>query len=1636
MGRGRFGVNMSGPWWPKSAARIRIVVGSALVLVTVVLAAAAPAWGAGPTLVSDIDPGANGSNPGELTSSNGVLFFDADDGTHGDELWRSDGTAAGTAMVKDINPNAGSFISELINVGGTLYFRADDGTHGSELWKSDGTNAGTTMVKDINAGGAGSTPLHLTDVGGTLFFTADDGTNGRELWKSDGTAAGTTMVKDINAGGTSNPTELVNVGGTLFFHADDGVHGDELWKSDGTSAGTTLVKDIVPGAGSSNISEPTNVNGAVFFSAFDGNVFSLWRSDGTAAGTVPVKSVSGSVPEFLTNVAGTLFFSADDGNNGRELWKSDGTAGGTTIVKDINPGAPASDPDSLTAFNATLFFQANDGTDGVELWKSDGTGAGTTMVKDINPGGADSSPTGFTSSGGQLYFSASEPTHGRELWRTDGTSAGTTMVADINPGAANSFPAPLLDVNGTLFFGADDGTHGDEPWTLAGAPVRRPTAIGVNCAPATVSVAQATTCTATVSDTGPNPASTPTGSVTFSSDSHGSFGNPGASCTLDAGGVCRVDYTPTMADSGTHRISASYGGDAAHTASNGTGTLTVTAPAPRSTSTAVSCSLSSVNLGQASTCTATATDTAAGPGSTPSGTVTFGSDSHGVFTSPGTTCTLDASGSCHVDYTPSALDSGTHHLTASYSGDGGHTGSSGSTDLTVTSPAPGKRNTTMGVFCANYPINVGQPVSCEVEVRDTGAGTQTTPTGTIAVGTDSQGTFSRPGASCTLSENFVGSGACTVDYTPSAVGSGTHTIAAAYAGDATHKGTSSTTTLTVQPASSVDVVVTGIEVTQAVQNEGCGGCLGTLPSRDPHDLSAPGQATYQGVTMAAQKYTIVRVFAHAFAGNSFLSRLPGRASAVRQSTARLEIFDSLGRRIDVLNPDSTPNSLNPPSCGVCVDLAERADPGTSFNFLVPWQDASHSFLTFRATVTPPVGPGQPGQCPGCGGNTFTLSRVPFLNTVTVPIHPIPLTLGGRRSAQTVSQVFGDSQTVLPNQLVLYPYDAPLSVDRRGIFGLPVPGLSGSLTTLQAAAAVAQRGSDDHLSNAEYPIGVFYSGEGSLANGLTTGSLYLGNGPASIVLDSGRSLTSVTHEIGHGLGLPHADTGSPITYTLPFVGTVTQYIGPHPDGTPDCGGNSGGQVGEPWGPDNEGRLQSVGLDRRSWDFGRPASDLSTYVEGYDHSGIRTADVSNGARYYDFMSYCPAGGVFENLDWISARNWSQLITVHNAFRPPPLPPPAADRGPRAASEAPLRVIATVAPDGTASIFDVAPGQQTAGGPTPGSPYQIELRDAGGNVLQSVVPTTTSVHMDGSAPGTLLTATVPSAQAMASVVLTSGGQVLASRARSPHAPTVTFVSPRPRSRIGGSATTIVRWHAHDADGGPLATTIDYSADGGRDWKVVADGLTGDSARVSSRLLSRSSRGRLRVRVSDGFNVTTVASGLLHVSGSPPLVQILGARSGGTVLANAPLLLTAWAFDDAGRPLTGRSLKWFAGRNLLGRGDRLSARGLPLGTKAIRLIATDSHGRTSQATLRLRVRPVPTKYLVWRAPASISVHTRNLRIVVASISPATFTIAGKRYAVSPRARTITLRIRPGHSVLRVKCVLRAPGGVVRGTYVVSRRR
>jgi ELWxxDGT repeat protein len=479
-------------------------------------------------LVKEINPtGTAGIQ--SITDVNGIAYFRAGDGAtpgstppeHGEELWRSDGTAAGTFMVKDINTAdaQSSAPSELTNVNGILFFRASDGTNGFELWKSDGTPSGTVMVRDINDPGD-SDPSGLVNAGGTLFFAANDGSDtgehGFELWRSvpPYDSASTTMVEDIRTGAASslstNPGRTA-VGGTVYFEANDGTSGTEPWKSDGTPGNTDILKNIADAGEDSDPGEFTPVGPLVYFRAGtssepegEDNV-ELWKTDGTELNTEMVEDINTTVPgassnpEDLAVFNGKLLFAADDGpeasgsTRNTEPWISDGTPGGTAQIANLNPGTESSTPEEFTELSGSAYFSADDGAaaHGSELFRTDGTGPGTTIVADIRPGPTSSGPVALTLAGNIIFFRANDGTTGQELWWTNGGPlgpTGTARAADINPGPGSSIATPLASVGGTLFFSAaDDGIVNFELWkaTIEGpasppVPVAGPTAPAVN----------------------------------------------------------------------------------------------------------------------------------------------------------------------------------------------------------------------------------------------------------------------------------------------------------------------------------------------------------------------------------------------------------------------------------------------------------------------------------------------------------------------------------------------------------------------------------------------------------------------------------------------------------------------------------------------------------------------------------------------------------------------------------------------------------------------------------------------------------------------------------------------------------------------------------------------------------------------------------------------------------------------------------------------------------------------------------------------------------------------------------------------------------------------------------------------------
>lgn len=400
----------------------------------------------------------------------GIVYFTAQDGIHGTELWRSDGTAAGTWLVKDVCAGICSGVNWMDAAGGALYFGANDGFHGPALWKSDGTGAGTVPVRE-------GVEVHDTigEVGGVLLFVGSLPGGSKELWRSDGTQAGTFSL----SASAANPVPLGHAGSLLLFSAEDPAHGRELWKTDGTAAGTIFVEDLTPGTlGSFDSIRPFHrkfypeVDGRLFFPA--GN--RLWVSDGTPQGTylaadVPLGTVQSTY--YLAALGDAVYFSGHDPDHGAELWRSDATDAGTFRVKDLNPGTESSSPAELVEVGGTLFFRAASTSDIAlwKLWKSDGTEQGTVLVKPGDGPRLVYDYSALMALGDGVVFFASDGALGDEPWYSDSTDAGTRMLVDAYPGSSSShggFFWPLTRTDGGVVAGGQWFFRALTPagWTL------------------------------------------------------------------------------------------------------------------------------------------------------------------------------------------------------------------------------------------------------------------------------------------------------------------------------------------------------------------------------------------------------------------------------------------------------------------------------------------------------------------------------------------------------------------------------------------------------------------------------------------------------------------------------------------------------------------------------------------------------------------------------------------------------------------------------------------------------------------------------------------------------------------------------------------------------------------------------------------------------------------------------------------------------------------------------------------------------------------------------------------------------------------------------------------------------------------
>ena len=423
---------------------------------------------AGTVLVHQIETVTSASlnpKPG-FAVGNRALFFVGDESV-GEQLWSTDGTTVGTSLIQTFPSFSGIISSSFpaVVAGGKLYFnRSVDTSYGNHsLWCSDGTAAGTIELRQVFSFmllefGNPFDPS-LTAIGSTVYFSSFDPTSGLELWKTNGTISSTTLVADISVLGNSAPTGMIAFQGSLYFSANDGTNNRELWKTDGTTTSmvvnlsTALVGDSLPA-----LFEKFTVFGDhLYFTADDGSGagLQLFRTDGSGPGTVafPRDGATAFYPIRLVALPDRMLIINDYyGPLGSQLWSTDGTQTGNQLLTSF------SSVSSVATSGDQAFLGLNDGTRGNELWVSNGLPAGTQLLSDIRPGINSGLNDIIAISQGRAILAVNDGVRGSELGISDGTVAGTRFI-DVARGTPASNVTEVAQIGSSIYIATKQGLY-------------------------------------------------------------------------------------------------------------------------------------------------------------------------------------------------------------------------------------------------------------------------------------------------------------------------------------------------------------------------------------------------------------------------------------------------------------------------------------------------------------------------------------------------------------------------------------------------------------------------------------------------------------------------------------------------------------------------------------------------------------------------------------------------------------------------------------------------------------------------------------------------------------------------------------------------------------------------------------------------------------------------------------------------------------------------------------------------------------------------------------------------------------------------------------------------------------------------
>lgn len=460
----------------------------------------------------DINKKPSASQPNNFVQVGSDIFFLADNGTFGEEVWKHDLTDGSTTQVTDIQPGAfGAGIDYLFPFQDYIYLNAQTSS-GNRLHRLDPL---TGAIERLQEGEYVKDPGAFVNYQDTLYFTASPSSSNSKLYRFNTGTDEIELVLDLDPNiNTESVGNLLVYNDVLYFTGRETLHGTELYSLNVNTFEPTRLTDLVSGPGGGGISWLTSYNGKLYFSAEDDQglgkeLFEYDPATGTAQMVIDLyPGQANSNPLFLRVLGDHLYFSAKvlgkqdiyqydsvndevvkipsanpDGDSeailgdiwedkiyfraytddhGHELFSYDLQTKTTSIAYDLIPGTESGNVGQPFASEGVLYFSGFEAAIANELFYFDTNTNEGGLIKDINLTTASSEPYEFTAFDGKLYFGAFEENTGREVWVYDPVNGTTALLVDQYPGIYSSQPGPFVAFDNRLFVAINFDGFGNE----------------------------------------------------------------------------------------------------------------------------------------------------------------------------------------------------------------------------------------------------------------------------------------------------------------------------------------------------------------------------------------------------------------------------------------------------------------------------------------------------------------------------------------------------------------------------------------------------------------------------------------------------------------------------------------------------------------------------------------------------------------------------------------------------------------------------------------------------------------------------------------------------------------------------------------------------------------------------------------------------------------------------------------------------------------------------------------------------------------------------------------------------------------------------------------------------------------------